>query len=237
MIVHFKPVVDSTNTWGKELTIGRIPHLLYANFQTAGRGRQGRKWISNAGDNILMSIVHKPITPIITIPLYGLYAAYSIIVTLRNLNIPALFKWPNDVWTEKGKLAGILPEAVWQGENIEKIIMGIGVNVNQSAFPHNIMATSMYVESGNTYNIHKLVRQLATTYIYATKNIPSQEMIDYLWETFIWKNKTIVINDGEMVGIPVKMNNEGHLIIKDNKGHLHTIMWGEISLRRDERGI
>ncbi len=238
MIVHFKPVVDSTNTWGKSVNIsGDIPHILYANFQTAGRGRQGRKWISHSGANVLMSIVHRHVSDNINVPLYGLYAAYSVIYTMRNIGVPALFKWPNDVWTKRGKLAGILPEAVWNGETIDKVIIGIGINVNQSSFPPDIIATSVCIESGKSHDIHSLVRMVGKTYINALKSISVQEIIDYLWNLFIWRNEIIRINSEDLEGAPIKMDDKGHLIIRDKSGSIHNIMWGEISLRKRERGI
>lgn len=231
LIFHYKYSVDSTNTWAKKLNDDRFIHVLYTAYQTAGRGRHQRKWISSPGKNILMTITHDNLLPQIQPNFYSLIAAYTIIKLLNQLDINAYFKWPNDIWTKNGKLCGILPESIWYGQTINKIVLGIGLNVNEDKFPNNLQATSLYIESGKKHNIHKLVRLVSELYV---SNIfkSTQHIIDYLWERYIWKNQQVILVPDGIIGIPKGINQKGHLIIQKNDGNTVEVVWGEITLRK-----
>ena len=231
LIFHYKYSVDSTNIWAKKLKDDRFIHVLYAGYQTAGRGRHHRKWISSPGKNILMTIKHDHLLPQIQPNFYSLIAAYTIIKLLNQLDIDTYFKWPNDIWTKNGKLCGILPESIWYGQTIKKIILGIGLNVNEDNFPKALQATSLFIESGKKYNIHKLVRAISELYV---RNIfePMQNIIDYLWEKFIWKNQQVILIPDGIKGTPQSINQKGHLIIQKNNGSTVEVIWGEITLRK-----
>jgi BirA family biotin operon repressor/biotin-[acetyl-CoA-carboxylase] ligase len=103
--------------------------LIVADRQTAARGRHGRRWTAAPGAGVWLTIVERPTNAaaldVLTLRL-GLYAAR---VLDHYLASPAQLKWPNDVYTDGGKLAGILVEARWQDERPAWVAIGIGVNV------------------------------------------------------------------------------------------------------------
>ena len=132
--VHHRRV-DSTNQRARELAESGAPHgtLVTADEQTAGRGRQGRAWIAPPGGAVLMSILLRRYGE--TLPLAAAVAV------CEALPVPAGIKWPNDVWVEGRKVAGILVE----GRPLEEwAVVGVGVNV--SAFPPELAgdATSLH---------------------------------------------------------------------------------------------
>ena len=133
--VHLRRT-DSTNERAKELALSGAPHgtLVTAGEQTAGRGRQGRTWTAAPGEALLMSIVLRELRP--TLPLG---AAVAI---CEALPVECAIKWPNDIWVDGRKLAGILvegrPQEGWA-------VLGIGLNVSTRAFPPELsgIATSL----------------------------------------------------------------------------------------------
>jgi BirA family biotin operon repressor/biotin-[acetyl-CoA-carboxylase] ligase len=133
--VHLR-LTDSTNERAKELAGAGAPHgtLVTADEQSAGRGRQGRTWTAPARSAVLMSLVTRQLAP--TLPLA---AAVAI---CEALPVRCEIKWPNDIWLERRKLAGVLvegrPQEGWA-------VLGIGLNVTTESFPPELaeIATSL----------------------------------------------------------------------------------------------
>ncbi len=230
MILHYMGKVDSTNRWAKKYRNLRQFHVFYAGYQTAGKGRMARKWISSPNTNVLMTIAH-PISKICNPPWFsGLVASYTIINILKTYGINAYYKWPNDIWTNRGKIAGILPETILE-DKISALIVGIGLNVNEKSFPQSIQASSMFIETGKTYDIHYLIRKLANFYIASTSHTPSQ-IVNYLWQHFVWKEKEIIALPDRITGIASNMTEKGELIIRTKEGKKLVLKWGEITIRK-----
>jgi BirA family biotin operon repressor/biotin-[acetyl-CoA-carboxylase] ligase len=130
--VHLR-LTDSTNERAKELAAAGAPHgtVVTADEQSAGRGRQGRTWTAPARSAVLMSLVTRRLAP--TLPLA---AAVAI---CEALPVRCQIKWPNDIWLERRKLAGILvegrPQEGWA-------VLGIGLNVATEDFPPELADTA-----------------------------------------------------------------------------------------------
>lgn len=105
--------------------------LVLADRQTAGRGRGGRRWASESGQGIWMTIVERPNDPaavdVMSLRL-GLRAAR---VLDRYASSPVRLKWPNDLFVGEGKVAGILVEARWRASRIDWVAIGVGINVRE----------------------------------------------------------------------------------------------------------
>jgi BirA family transcriptional regulator, biotin operon repressor / biotin---[acetyl-CoA-carboxylase] ligase len=116
-------VTDSTNERARALARAGAPHgtLVTAGEQTAGRGRQGREWTAAPGTSLLLSLVLRDAGP--ALPLAAAVAL------CEALPVEAEIKWPNDIWVERRKVAGILvegrPQEGWA-------VLGIGVNVSEA---------------------------------------------------------------------------------------------------------
>jgi BirA family transcriptional regulator, biotin operon repressor / biotin---[acetyl-CoA-carboxylase] ligase len=129
-------LTDSTNERAKELAAGGAPHgtLVTADEQSAGRGRQGRVWTAPPGSAVLMSLVVRD--PGEMLPLTAAVAICD------ALPVDCAIKWPNDVWLDRRKLAGILvegrPQQRWA-------VLGVGLNVRTRDFPTELQeaATSL----------------------------------------------------------------------------------------------
>jgi BirA family transcriptional regulator, biotin operon repressor / biotin---[acetyl-CoA-carboxylase] ligase len=151
--VHYRRT-GSTNERARELAASGAPHgtLVSADEQTSGRGRQGRTWIAPRGSAVLMSLVLRQFGE--TLPLAAAVAVSE------ALPLPALVKWPNDIWIEGRKVAGILVE----GRPLEGwAVLGVGVNVSILEFPAELrdVATSLRLAGSNSSNEEVLERVLA----------------------------------------------------------------------------
>jgi BirA family transcriptional regulator, biotin operon repressor / biotin---[acetyl-CoA-carboxylase] ligase len=160
--IHDFDSVPSTSSLLKERWLaGEARHgdVYVARHQTNGRGRlPGRQWIDTPGEALLMSILIEQLPEELlrsavtqgSQPLQ-IIAAVATINGLRSLAKPQVestrfaIKEPNDILLDGRKLAGILTEAVWQGDDLRALILGIGINVRQSELPPQIrdIATSL----------------------------------------------------------------------------------------------
>jgi BirA family biotin operon repressor/biotin-[acetyl-CoA-carboxylase] ligase len=130
--VHHR-ATDSTNERARELAGGGAPHgtLVTADEQRAGRGRQGRAWTAPAGSAVLMSVVLRE--------LHEALPLAAAVAVAEALPVPSEIKWPNDIWIDRRKVAGILvegrPQEGWA-------VLGIGLNVGTEAFPPELAETA-----------------------------------------------------------------------------------------------
>lgn len=154
---------ESTNTLMRELIArGNPPEYIYAGYQTAGRGQQGNGWESAPDENLLCSILierEKTVALKEESPFY-MNVAVSVAVQ-RLLGEGFTIKWPNDIYWQDKKVAGILIENAIVGNQVAYSIAGIGLNVNQTEFlsgaPNPI---SLRQISGESYDIDALMNQL-----------------------------------------------------------------------------
>jgi len=157
--------VDSTNNYGRdrfdELADGT---LVAADYQTAGRGRLGRKWVSPPGTNLMVTYVMKQVS---AEPFYATCcSSLAVLEMLREAAPDQDFyvKWPNDVYCGDAKIAGILCEGIIRGGCMAGIAAGMGVNVNLSAeaiAELDQSATSLKVLCGKDFDVTFLLYRLA----------------------------------------------------------------------------
>jgi BirA family biotin operon repressor/biotin-[acetyl-CoA-carboxylase] ligase len=173
-VVHLDSVT-STNDVAKRLAREGAPEgtLVVAEEQTAGRGRQGRRWIAPAGSSLLISVVFRPSFLPAGLPhllmASGLAAARAI---EDSTGLQVRLKWPNDILLGGRKTGGILIEAALSGEMIDHVVVGIGLNVNLdlAQVPEIVaFATSMSEELGGRVSrlrvLHSLLGSMEREYL------------------------------------------------------------------------
>jgi BirA family biotin operon repressor/biotin-[acetyl-CoA-carboxylase] ligase len=133
------PSVSSTQTVAAAEPLGTV---ILADEQTAGQGRHGHAWHSPPGTGLYLSVVLPP-TPLLTLAL----GVATIEAIAQTTGITCDLRWPNDLMLDNRKVAGILVQLVNQ-----HAICGIGINVNQTEFPHELPATSLRIHSQRTYD-------------------------------------------------------------------------------------
>jgi BirA family transcriptional regulator, biotin operon repressor / biotin---[acetyl-CoA-carboxylase] ligase len=153
-VLHHFEVISSTNDHARELAEEGADHgeVVIAESQTGGRGRRGRPWVSPPGLNAYFSVILRPDLPPARAPELTLLASVAICDALRQANVPAAIKWPNDLLAQERKIAGILTELASEPESVRWAVIGIGVNVNagRADFPPELrdVATSVLLERG-----------------------------------------------------------------------------------------
>ncbi len=127
----YLPTVDSTNRVARELARQGWSGVVVAEHQTAGRGRLGRSWEAEAGQNLLLSLVLRPSVVPAQAPRCVLLWAAAMAHALD-----LWVKWPNDLVDDQDrKLGGMLAELELEGDRVGAVILGVGLNVNQERFP------------------------------------------------------------------------------------------------------
>ena len=164
----------STNTLLKELLAnGEWPEgerFLYTAFQTAGRGQAGNGWESEEGKNLLCSILLPPRKDLFYLNVLVSVAVHKVIRSLLfersgllSLSEAVSIKWPNDIYWQDKKVAGILVENAILGSEVTYSIAGIGLNVNQTIFVSNAPnPVSLKQISGKETDIDALMQALMT---------------------------------------------------------------------------
>ena len=143
--------VDSTNAEAKRLAEQGAEDgtLIWARSQTGGYGRQGRQWASAAG-NLFLSLVVRPDCPLNQAAQFSFVTAVALGDALGSVVPPLIevtYKWPNDVLLNNRKAAGILLESKGDSEqNLEWLVIGVGVNVTSFPTETRLPATSLHFE-------------------------------------------------------------------------------------------
>ena len=133
MIYHF-PITASTNDDARDEKY-REGDVVWADFQTAGRGQRGHEWHSRKGENLTFSVVLEPtFVPIAEQFSVSEVVALSLVDMLSEYGIEAKIKWTNDIYVGDRKLVGILIEHSLATNTLRRTIVGVGINVNQTEF-------------------------------------------------------------------------------------------------------
>ncbi len=162
------------------LALHGAPHgtLVLADAQTHGRGRGGKHWASPPGTGLWMTLIARPGRPdvirILTIRL-GLAAAAAVEPFAAG---PVQIKWPNDLYTGGGKLAGVLVEARWRGATPEWLAIGAGVNVIAPAGAPN--AAGLRAGTNRVTVLAALIPALVGAAARTGETLDDIEMLEYV---------------------------------------------------------
>lgn len=229
--VHYR-ATDSTNERARLLAVAGAPHgtLVTADEQSAGRGRQGRAWTAPPRSAVLMSVL-----------LRGLQEDHALLPFTAALAVceaceceagspPCQIKWPNDVWINGKKVAGILiegrPQEDW-------MVLGIGLNVSidTDEFPPELRetATSLLIEY-SAPEVEVMVEEIAA-YLGAWIDTPAQDILAAWRERDALLGRTVRWSNGSNEGIAAGIDDSGALIVETVDGPV-TLDAGEVHLER-----
>ena len=212
--------------------------VLLAEFQTNGRGRKDdRQWLSNKEQNLTFSILLKEDFTTENINVVNFATALSAAQAIENLyQLKVELKWPNDILIDKAKCAGILLESTSKGNEIDKVVIGIGINVNQPTFPgkYAMAPTSIKKEFKESVSRERLLSELLNIFeenLKMCQTAPQKIMSDWKIRCKMIGEK-IKIEDGDITkhGIFEDVDENGCLLLKvDSK--IEKIHYGDVSLR------
>jgi len=146
--IRFFTSIGSTNDEAWRWIDAGAPHtaLVVTDEQTAGRGRFQRHWVTTAGSGLAFSLIllSPPLDPQLVNRITGLGALAVAQALQRKYTLSAQIKWPNDILLDQRKVAGVLVEARWNGQNLKAVIVGIGINIApESVNPVNLPAEGL----------------------------------------------------------------------------------------------
>lgn len=238
-LVSFEEL-DSTNTFcrihGQEYPDGT---LVLADNQTAGKGSRGRSWESPAGVSIYMSLILKPDMQPVYAPRLTLVMAHSVARVLRSLGVKAEIKWPNDLVVDGRKLVGILTEMNADGQGIQQVIVGIGINVLTREFPEELhhRATSLLMATGKTFSREELIALVTNAFEEDYGKFLETCDLSQLLEQYIQLSATvgkevrILDPAGEYTGYAETVDETGQLLVRRDDGQLVKVLADEVSVR------
>lgn len=225
-LIHLDEI-SSTNDYVKQ-NIRNLEHMsaVYADRQSSGHGRLGRKWVDTGDENLFLTLVLKPFNTLN--PIYPNFTQYlSVILALvleEEYNLKPQIKWPNDVLINGKKIAGILSEGTTKGTEFLGLALGLGVNLNTSAQTLAIIdkpATSILNETGQKIDkvifIKKLLNKFCLLYDSFIKD-------GFLSVKDLYVNRAYFLN-GEITvnvlgtihtGLAENITDEGSLVLNEN---------------------
>ena len=129
--------------------------VVAAVTQTAGRGQRGNRWVSAPGDNLTFSLLLRPEgLPVREVMAVTCLATLAVRDRLWEEGVPAVIKWPNDIYVGKKKICGMLVENGLEGTDVDWSVVGIGINLNQTEFPGEVLnPTSLKRLTGRSYEL------------------------------------------------------------------------------------
>lgn len=220
-IIHLD-TVDSTNNYTANLQKeGKIQHgtVILADEQSAGRGQRGASWTSSAGENLLLSIYLAPDNlSVVDQSALTHFISLSLIDFLRKIGISGKIKWPNDIYVNDQKIAGILIENSIRSSRISETIIGVGLNVNQTVF-EGVNATSIKIQSDQHYPLNDVlfswIQEMNILWAELSKGNLEMLKSRYKQELYLL-NQPAIYSDisGEFEGIVRDVDDNGYLILE-----------------------
>lgn len=254
--LFYLPTIDSTNTLAMQLAQTRPDEglVVLTDSQTAGKGRQGRRWVDAPGRNVLSSIVLRPIFPPHLLVMVASLAVVHAIA--QSCGVTATIKWPNDVLIEEHKVAGILIETSHDLKGSLVAVVGIGVNVNgrmdelAGQFAESALlianATSLESACGDAICREELIacllRSIEGDYLLLQQEatgdramapdqvLPSRLIRERWRDQLSTLGRTIQVRQGESLisGVAEDVDGNGELLLRRHSGELVNITWGSV---------
>lgn len=238
-VIHYFRT-DSTNSAALELGAQAAPHgtVVIAEEQTAGRGRLGRKWYSEKSSGIYASIVLRPPLAPAAAPVLTLLAGVAVHSAVRSATgLSGDIRWPNDLLVNGKKVCGILTEMRGEVDRLHMVVLGIGINVNQTSMPEELreIATSLALEGGRHYSrLHILVELLRDLerYYHMLLNEGSPAIVrEWSAASSYADGKRVRVNAGECEysGVTSGLDASGALKVRRDDGRQGLLVAGEIT--------
>lgn len=213
--------------------------LIVADEQTMGRGRYDRPWITPRGTALAFSLIIHPTQeerPHLS-RLVGL-AALSIARAAQKRGLYPEIKWPNDVLLSRRKVAGVLIELVWSGEDVENVVIGVGVNITKRSVPSTDIlrfpAISLEDALGKPVERMEVLYDIVSEFISLRPTLGTDELITEWEKLLAYQGRQVQVDMGggqTVTGKVAGLEPDGSLKVRDENGKLVTVRFGDVRLR------
>lgn len=241
--VHQLDKVDSTNLYALEMLKQHPPaegFTVWALDQFAGRGQRGNTWLAEPHSNLTFSIILHPrflpvagqfwLTRAVALAVAEFVASY-----LHNNSLKVAIKWPNDIYVNDQKIAGILIENTLEGSTLKFSVAGIGININQTVFDPSVPnATSLKLLTGNSFELEDCLYNIFIPFekFYLELRAGNYKKIDEAYNKLLYKRGVLcnlAINGKPCKGTIKGVSPTGQLLIDTENGEHNTIEPLELS--------
>lgn len=238
---RFCEQTDSTNSEAKRFAEAHPAEtaLFVAEEQLSGRGRLGRQWMSEHGTGLYFTLLIRPDIEPARAPLVTQVAAVAAAEAVEKVTgLETLIKWPNDLVIQGKKVCGILAELSAEMTAVNYLVVGIGINVNQSDFPEEIRdkATSLKLLMGQPVDRLSLLTETVTAFGRHLAALEDEAALTRLHETYCRKSATLgrevrLLGKQNRIARVVDITREGELVVLYPDGTRDLIHFGEVSVR------
>lgn len=210
--------------------------VILTDHQTGGRGQYERKWLAEPEKNLTFSLIFEP-QKAERFTLLTLACALAVSEVINEVaGLSAKLKWPNDILHNEKKLCGILTETQFSGNQLERVVIGIGLNVNQTEFGPELheLATSMCRECSRSFSREHLLAKIIQKieYCYRLWNQYSPELVKEINQKMdrygAWTHLKVndEVLDGEFKFLGV--NEAGALVALDQELDIKTFQYEQV---------
>lgn len=240
--VHHFDQLDSTNTYAKKLSREQVSQglLCITDNQLKGRGQYDRGWESEPGKNLTFTLIFIPGLGS-RFHVLALACGLSLVECLQDLSGNdecACIKWPNDVLFNGKKVAGLLTESIFTGDKVNRLLIGFGINVNQTVFSdvNQQTATSIMNETGREISRENLLAELINRIEnkYAQWHTHNDELLKSINRAFQGYGQRVKLKiDGTVREDKYKfigISDEGSLLVLDKEDGIESFAYEQIRL-------
>jgi BirA family biotin operon repressor/biotin-[acetyl-CoA-carboxylase] ligase len=224
--------IGSTSDWLKQnATSAPIGSVVFAESQTAGRGRRENRWIAPRGKDLMFSVLLKPEASLEKWPRITTLASLGICKAIEaELPLTPRIKWPNDIYLDSLKTSGLLAETV-SGRDGMVLVLGIGLNVNTLDFPPELSATSLLQKLASPV-LREIDRNALARQLLGCLHAEFQRLEDGFSEAIaevrerswlIHRQIRAQTPQGEIFGRVLDLDEEGHLLLETADGAVQTL--------------
>ncbi|MBE8563732.1 bifunctional biotin--[acetyl-CoA-carboxylase] ligase/biotin operon repressor BirA [Vibrio splendidus] len=237
------PIIGSTNQHLLERTSTlESGSVCIAEYQAAGRGRRGREWVSPFGANLYLSMYWRLDAGMAAAMGLSLVVGVAVVEALEEMGVEGVkLKWPNDLYHNDKKLAGILVELSGQSGGAAHIVIGLGLNLSMDPTTSGIgqpWTSLKEVCDGKVSDRNQLAQALINAWDKSLADYELKGMSNFVerWnrlDNFLGRNVRLIIGPREIEGVVQGIDEQGAVLLKTESG-IESYIGGEISLRKGD---
>ena len=238
------PVLDSTNVHARNLaeTGAREGTLVIAEEQQVGKGRLGRSWLSNPGENLTFSLVLRPARSQPGMGILPLAVGVAIARAIEaTVSLRVECKWPNDLLVEGQKVAGILLETSIDPAGSPYVIVGVGLNVNQTFFAEEIRERATSLKSWTRSDVDREIllcsclSHMESVYDRCAAGESQEVLVEWnARSTLLGRTVTVAAGGRETTGVVKGISHDGALVVRAG-GTDRVFFAGDVTLSMELR--
>ncbi|MFH2038881.1 MAG: biotin--[acetyl-CoA-carboxylase] ligase [Chloroflexota bacterium] len=242
--IRYFQTVNSTNDLAIAWQAENAPDmsLVVADEQTSGRGRNGHHWYSPAGGSLSFSLIlHLEKSESRSFVFFSFLGALAVVDAIDQIDVclKPKIKWPNDVLLNNKKVCGVLTEASWIGDQIESLVLGVGVNVSpESVLPAetlNFPATCLENLTQSKIERLDLLHNILMVIVDWRKRMDTSTFIDALQDKLAYRGEMVTIwseNSQPRAGVITGLDSDGGLCLQETNGQIFKVHYGEVHLKQ-----